>query len=359
MGGYSNFYSNVCMLLGTLKRGVTHRCDAVSLPLSKAGLELARALRTLGVLSDVTVFQKAARMRGGHQRVWPPGAQPGAAADAAGFPAMYMRLRLEWRRGAPAFAPPGAAGALAAPLTFTAATPGTVDIISRPTAQRRVGVRELLSARAAAPPGLFLLSTPQGLMTDVEAELAGTGGVLLAHLGLPLPHVLRVRGALRRKHADEAAAAAAAAAEGRPAPPRAPLAEWDLAGCVAAAVAPRLHGEEARGQAYAVLDGLEAHEAEQASVVRGLQGRLRQLALEQAAWAARRQLAGGGGGGGGEGEAGGSGSGRLPPPAARFGDGGRRFGDNDGRRGGGAGGRRFGDGDGGRGGGDRGRGGRR
>jgi ribosomal protein S8 len=317
------------MLLGTLKRGVQQKNAAVTLPLSKAGLELARTLRTLGVIDDVSVFQKTARIRGGHHRIWPPGAQPASSAEAAGYPAMYMRVKLAWERGAPAFSPPGAAGALSQPLTVVAPTPETVKIISKPTAQRHVDLQQLLAARRVTPPGLFLLSTPHGLLTDIEAELRGIGGILLAHLGLPLPHVLRLRGVLRQKHlADEAAAAvgsdgSSGGGDGSSGSKRpTPLAEWDLPGHVAGAVLPRLHGAEARRQAHAVLDGLERQEANQEATVRALQRRLQQLALEQAAWGAREELGvggggggdGGGGGGGGGYSRGGGGSGRLPAP---------------------------------------------
>ncbi|KAI8464904.1 MAG: hypothetical protein J3K34DRAFT_473907 [Monoraphidium minutum] len=313
MGGYGNFYSNVCMLLGTIKRGVTQRSAAVSLPLSKAGLELARALRSVGVIRGYEVFQKTARVRGGHHKLWPPGREPAGPGDADGYPAMYLRVTLQWERGAPAFSPPGDAGALGAPLTTAGATPETVKILSRPSGQRTVDVRQLLAARRVSPPGLFLLSTPRGLMTDVEAELLNTGGVLLAHLGLPLGQVLRVRGALRQKHMAEAAAGAAAAAAGAPPPRRAPLAEWDMGAHVAARVLPRLHGDVARRQAHGVLDGLERAEARQEGAVAELQRKLRRLALEEAAWRRRGELGGGGGGGAGGG-GGGGGGGRLPAP---------------------------------------------
>jgi len=310
------------MLLGTLKRGVQQRCATVSLPLSKAGLELARTLRTVGVIDGVTVFQKAARINGGHHRIWPPGVEPATSADVAGYPAMYLRLNLAWERGAPAFTPPGAAGALGAPLTYTAPTPETVKIISKPTAQRHVSVQELLSVRRVSPPGLFLMSTERGLMTDIEAELRGVGGVLLAHLGLPLPHVLRLRGVLRQKHLREEAAAAAAAASGAPPPARVPLSEWDLAGHVASQVLPRLHGEEARRQAHAVLDGLERQEAAHEGRLRTTQKQLQQLALEQAAWKA--MVGEGGGRGGGAGGVGGGGGGRGGGGFGGGGMGGRR-----------------------------------
>lgn len=251
-------------------------------------------------------------MRGGHHKVWPPGLEPSTSADAAGYPAMYLRLKLAWQRGAAPYAAPGGAAALCAPLTFAAPTPEAVKILSRPTAQRTVGLRELLSARRCARPGVFLLSTPEGLLTDIEAELRGRGGVLLAHLALPLPHVLRLRGALRAKHAAEGAAAAAAAAKGRRPPAPVPLAEYDLGAAAAAAALPRLDSAAARAQGHAVIDGMEALEAAAGGVVSGAQRQLKGLALEQAAWRARREIRPGGGerGGGGGGERGG----RLPAP---------------------------------------------
>lgn len=316
---------NVCALLGSLKRGVQHRASEVTLPLSKAGLELARALKAIGAVDDVAVFQKARRLRGAGpaHRYWDPrGAQPAATADVAGLPAMYMRVKLAWKRGAASFSLPGAAGAATAPLTVAAPAPETVRILSRPTAQRVVGLRELLAARRAAPPGIFLLSTPQGLATDVEAELRGSGGVLLAHLGLPLAHVARVRGALRGKHLAEEAAAAAAAAEGRPPPPRVPLHEWDMGAAALAAVAPRVHAPEALAAARGVLGRAADDAAARGAVLSGMQERMMRLALERAAWQARGEIGGGGdedGGGddGGYGSGGygsGGGSRRLPGP---------------------------------------------
>jgi hypothetical protein len=65
--------------------------------------------------------------------------------------------------------------------------------------------------RRRSRPGVFLLSSPQGLITDIDAELRGSGGMLLAHIGLPLSHVVQLRGLLRQKHEAERAEAAAAA----------------------------------------------------------------------------------------------------------------------------------------------------
>jgi hypothetical protein len=50
----------------------------------------------------------------------------------------------------------------------------------------------------------FLL---QGLLTDIDCELRGIGGTVLAHLGLPLGHVVQLRGLLRQKYLAELQAA--------------------------------------------------------------------------------------------------------------------------------------------------------
>lgn len=47
----------------------------------------------------------------------------------------------------------------------------------------------------------------QGLLTDIDCELRGIGGTVLAHLGLPLGHVVQLRGLLRQKYLAEVQAA--------------------------------------------------------------------------------------------------------------------------------------------------------
>ncbi len=92
------------------------------------------------------------------------------------------------------------------PAGYKAAVPDSVTLLAKPTKQRHVSVQELTSARRHRTPGIFFLSTRHGLLTDIEAELRGMGGILLAHIGLPLSHVYAVRGALRSKHMAELAA---------------------------------------------------------------------------------------------------------------------------------------------------------
>lgn len=80
----------------------------------------------------------------------------------------------------------------------------------------------------------------QGLLTDIDCELRGLGGVVLAHLALPLGHVVQLRGLLTRKFYSELQSVlppGLSASELDPATiaqynaarkvPCAPLAEWD------------------------------------------------------------------------------------------------------------------------------------
>ncbi|WIA23885.1 hypothetical protein OEZ85_013535 [Tetradesmus obliquus] len=97
------------------------------------------------------------------------------------------------------------------PLSLNSPTPESIKLLSKPSHQRWAGLQELLAMRRRSRPGVFLLSSPRGLITDIDAELRGSGGMLLAHIGLPLSHVVQLRGLLRQKHEAERAEAAAAA----------------------------------------------------------------------------------------------------------------------------------------------------
>ncbi|KAF8069644.1 hypothetical protein HT031_001761 [Scenedesmus sp. PABB004] len=389
--GYGSFYANVCRLLSSINSGLVHRRPSVKLPLSKVGLELSALLANLGVICDFSVAQAGHRLKG-HARQWRPPALGGGgasggggdapahtalAAGAAGHPGMYLTVHLNWDAHRPLYAPsalaaaPGARGGaaarppagFAAPLGINARVPEHVKLISRPSAQRWVGLDELRRRRAAAPPGIYLLSTheaspapraaprcrrpravsparrtraprraahparrthaarrAQGLMTDIDAELRGLGGILLAHLGLPLGHVTALRGLLRAKYAAERAAGSGGGGGGGGA--HALPSQWDARAAAGAAVAARLAGGNAAA-AQRYLDEVEAADAARLEASGAAGARLEQLRLQQLVWqqhggtAQQEQAQRGGGGreqqaqrGGGRRAGGGGGRGR-------------------------------------------------
>lgn len=155
----------------------------------QVGLELSRILTNLGIIEDFSIGQRLSRVRA-HSRLWDPTRTSiSSSADAAGYPAMYLTLHLNydkykplWCRSPLAAAPhvPSLAvtssssisssstgSTLPDPQNFTppmgvnSPTPETVKIISKPSVQRWMGVKELLHARVSSRPGIFLLSTHQ------------------------------------------------------------------------------------------------------------------------------------------------------------------------------------------------------
>jgi hypothetical protein len=298
-------------------------------------------LANLGIINDFSVGQRLARVKA-HSRVWDATApRITSSAAAAGFPAMTLTLHLAWDSHAPLWAAGGsssqAAGsqqqqeqhrallaAFSPPLGVNSPLPEAVRLLSKPSVQRHVGLRQLLAARRATRPGLFLLSTHEGLLTDIDAELRGIGGTLLAHLALPLGRVVQLRGLLRAKHAAEQAAAAAeqAAAAAQPQQQQqqqqqqlqlrarvqhVPLAAWDARGQVVSTLLRRLADSQPDSLAY--LEGLTAAAAAGGSSGGGSHALLRQarqallqLEMQELAW--RQQAGGGGGGGAAAGDAG-------------------------------------------------------
>lgn len=181
-----------------------------------------------------------------HSRLWDPTrTHINTSADAVGYPAMYLTLHINWDKYKPLWSrtPLPAAAYLPAttktartsstpnsssssssssgvvtvdapspdlftpPVSLNSPTPESIKIISKPSLQRWMGLQELLSKRAQTRPGIFLLSTHQGLLTDIDCELRGIGGTVLAHLGLPMGQVVQLRGLLRAKYMAELAAA--------------------------------------------------------------------------------------------------------------------------------------------------------
>jgi hypothetical protein len=272
--------------------------------LRQVGLELSRTLCNLGILADFSVGQRLSRVKG-HARLWDPAATSiASAAEAAGHPAMYLTLHLHWDKHKPLYssaalaaAPPAAAAAesgaagrphvahegFTPPVSLNSPTPESIKLMSKPSHQRWMGLQQLLALRRRSRPGIFLLSSHQGLITDIDAELRGMGGIVLAHIGLPMGHVVQLRGLLKQKHEAELIAAAAAAGQEQQ-QQHVPLSQWDARAAAGQVVAARLEARQAhlRGAAeyLALLEDIEADRM-QLSAAAGTA--LQQLALQEAA----------------------------------------------------------------------------
>eukprot|EP00879_Flechtneria_rotunda_P018234 GHRR01019129.1.p1 GENE.GHRR01019129.1~~GHRR01019129.1.p1 ORF type:complete len:357 (+),score=155.07 GHRR01019129.1:230-1300(+) len=292
----------------------------------QVGLELSQVLRNLGIIADVSVGQQLSRVKG-HGRIWDPlHTKLSTSAEAAGYAAMYLTLHLNWDKHKPLYsnaqlaaAPSTSARAgsseatasaaisqaatsgFTAPMGLNSPTPERVRIISKPSVQRWMGVQQLLAARAAAAPGIFLLSTHQGLLTDIDAEYRGIGGIVLGHLGLPYGHVVQLRGLLRSKYQAELTAAQAAApapaqelscsqSVAQPAGRRLlnvqhiPLAHWDACQVAGQLVSSRLSDPLASNMAAkAYLEQMENQDTS-TRLLTNVQDQLHQLELQQYVW---------------------------------------------------------------------------
>jgi hypothetical protein len=269
--------------------------------LLQVGLELSRTLCNLGILADFSVGQRLSRVKG-HARLWDPAATSIAgSAEAAGYPAMYLTLHLNWDKHKPLYssaslaaAPPASAAAEAGaagrpsiahagftpPLSLNSPTPESIKLMSKPSHQRWMGLQQLLALRRRSRPGIFLLSSHQGLITDIDAELRGIGGIVLAHIGLPMGHVVQLRGLLRQKHEAERTAAAADQQQ-----QHVPLSQWDARAAAGQSVASRLLEDrpahlKAAKDYLALMGDIEADRM-QLSAAAG--ATLQQLALQEAA----------------------------------------------------------------------------
>lgn len=160
-------------------------------------------------------------------------------------------------------------------------------------------------------------TTHQGLLTDIDCELRGIGGTVLAHLALPMGHVVQLRGLLRRKHlaelqvvlpAGQSAAALdaetqrALVAAGRV--PHVPLSQWDARAASVAGLAERVQQQVVPGQQLvsSIMAGVNRdHSAARAARAEGRQPDLQnphellleaqdvlaKLQLREAAWQQR------------------------------------------------------------------------
>jgi hypothetical protein len=160
----------------------------------------------------------------------------------------------------------------------------------------------------------LLLLLLQGLLTDIDCELRGIGGVVLAHLGLPLGQVVQLRGLLRTKYLAELAAAlppdtaAAAASEqellrAKHHAQHVPLAEWDARAAAVRGLAERVQQQVGPGMQLIMEqeqrfddDISAARKARQTGrfdpaqpwqLLQEAQQRLAQLELQESAWLQR------------------------------------------------------------------------
>lgn len=285
----------------------------------QVGLELSSTLRNLGVIADFTVGQQVSRVKG-HSRLWDPRITSIDSSDeAVGYPAMYITLHLNWDKYKPLYSSAQLAAAPAAargspqkhiahsgftpPMSLNSPTPERVKIISKPSHQRWMGVQQLLRLRAASPPGIYLLSTHQGIITDIDAELRGVGGVVLAHLGLPLGHVVQLRGLLRSKHDAELADAGRRQQQEQVQPQSAsigsssclgpvqhvPLAQWDARQVAGTIVENRLRANDGRQDANAFLNALDQLDEMRAAVSVEATEKANQLQLQELAWTQKQR----------------------------------------------------------------------
>jgi len=240
-------------------------------------------LTNLGVIDDFSIGQRLARVNN-HSRLWDPArTHISSSAGAVGYPAMYLTLHINWDKhkplwsrtplaAAPHLPSPAATHSISTstvvlpppeqftpPMSLNSPTPESIKIISKPSMQRWMGVQQLMALRRQTRPGIFLLSTPQGLLTDIDCELRGVAGTLLAHLALPLGHVVALRGLLRAKHQAELAAALppGTSLDNEQALLRAkqravyvPLAEWDARSASARGLAGRVSAAQQDSKLY-------------------------------------------------------------------------------------------------------------
>lgn len=292
-------------------------CAAVLFWCLQVGLELSRTLRNLGIIAEFSIGQRASHVKG-HGRCWDPLIKSiSSTEEAAGYPGMYITICLNWDKHTPLYStaqpaealeahsssvcgPPVTRASFTPPMRLNSPTPEHIKILSKPSHQRWMGAAELLRLRAASPPGIYLLSTDQGIITDIDAELRGTGGILLARLGLPMGHVIQLRGLLRAKHDAEVPAAqqpeqqlqqaAIQVAEGFSAARRlttpvqhAPLSHWDARQSAGHLVHRRLSSCD-DNKACDYLEALEQADKPHAAFSKEANDKIEQLKLQELAW---------------------------------------------------------------------------
>jgi ribosomal protein S8 len=211
MPNRNNFFGNACMFFGSLQRGLILRHPHVTFPLSRVGLHMAKLLANIGVIDSYRVVQNHGRIKqSSYVRLPEGGADVTSTSDLFRCPHLYLHLTFTQEPFRPLVAPPSG-NALHSPIPYHDKLPTSVSIISKPTRKVSHTARELAALKARYGPGILLLSTRRGVITDVEADAYGMGGgIPLGHIGLPLGHVAKLRAIVRMKQAEEAAAEEAA-----------------------------------------------------------------------------------------------------------------------------------------------------
>jgi hypothetical protein len=177
---YSNFYSNVCMFLGSLKRGVVQRHPCVTFPISKVGLDLARILHNLGIVGSYQCFQNTKRVHNNHYKHWPAGTEPATTADLQRVPHMYLRLNINYDKFHPRYVPEQASPS-EFNRSFFSALPEEVKLLSSTRRQRVASWKDIVMERQNHAPGIFLVSSDRGAPAAVaHADVAEPQGPFTA-----------------------------------------------------------------------------------------------------------------------------------------------------------------------------------
>ena len=284
----------------------------------QVGLDLAKLFYNVGVIDSYAVIQKSNKVHGA-SRLWPfSGQMLSSSAEAQGCPGMYLQLKIKHDRFKPLYNPPEGLKALVSPITVHHPIPDCIDVISRPSVQRHMSLEQLLSMRRNKPPGIFLVSSSKGLVTDIEAERLGVGGVVLGWVGLPLAHVAALRAAINAKFGEEGGA------QGR----HEGLMHWDLRKQLEQRVTPRLE-RSYHEEKFELVEAMKAVEEGAQKVLKDAQEAAQQLQLQESVWYHRNSIQG-------ESERGGSGRGEFSYERGRAGMGkgpeGERQGHRIGRR---------------------------
>jgi hypothetical protein len=227
MPNRSNFFGNACMFFGSLQRGLILRHPHVTFPLSRVGLHMAKLLANIGVIDSYRVVQNHGRVKHSSYVRLPEDSQVTSTSELFRCPHLYLHLTYAQEPFRPLVAPLSG-NTLHSPIPYRDRLPSSVTVISKPTRKVYNTAKEVAALKARYGPGILLLSTTQGVITDVEAAAYGVGGgIPLGHIGLPLGHVAKLHAIVGMKRAEEEAAAQAAQ-QAQPKQPYVSLADWPV-----------------------------------------------------------------------------------------------------------------------------------
>ena len=257
---YPNVFNSTCMFFGSISRDLSRRLPASLVRPTKVGLDLAKMMRNLGIISSFEIFQRVEQCRD-EDFLWPKDLEPGSLTELALYKHRYLKLNLRWDQHRPLWQAPGTElqQAAAAAATGGAASrtlpqhhtfdhlPLSVKNLSRASHPVFLTPDQLREQRAVRPAGIIVMFHHEmGLITDATAEHYDVPALAVAHLGLPYGHVVQISGALRQKHLAEA---------GLPLGQLQPMHEWSLLDCVSRSLRERalaLDPKEVQRQTVAV-----------------------------------------------------------------------------------------------------------